>query len=101
MVTSVAFTALRGRVTQAAGEFVVSVLLVGLAGIVLSNPAGYLSGAYDTMGRLSTITLAAGTGAPPPTDQTATDTVDAPTPAPVNPVFAAAPHNITTWGVPA
>jgi len=38
MVTYVAFTALRGRVTHAAGEFVVSVLLVGLAGIVLSNP---------------------------------------------------------------
>ncbi len=101
MVTWVAFTALRGRVTQAAGEFVVSVLLVGLAGIVLSNPAGYLSGAYDTMGRLSTITLAAGTGAPPPTDQTATDTVVAPIQAQIHAVFVEEPYNIINWGVPA
>ncbi len=100
MVTYVAFTALRGRVTHAAGEFVTSVLLVGLAGILLSNPAGYLGGVYDTMGRLSTITLAAGTGAPPPTDATGTDAVVAPIQAELHAAFVEEPYNIINWGVP-
>src|SRR3546814_20626587 len=53
------------------------------------------------MGRLSTITLAAGTGAPPPTDQTATDTVVAPIQAQVHAVFVEEPYNIINWGAPA
>lgn len=52
-----AWHALRGRVTMAAGEIALSVLAAGLFGLIAANPAGYLQGALDTTGRLSSAVL--------------------------------------------
>ena len=64
-----AITALRGRLTMAAGELLTSIVAAGLAGVVLANPAGYLQGTFDTMGKLSGALLATGTGQPPPDER--------------------------------
>lgn len=98
MVAWVAITALRGRVTHAAGEFVVSVLLAGLAGIMLASPAGYLNGTFDTMSRLSTATLAAGTGHPIPDTATDAGAVVAPIQTQLHGAFVEDPYDVLNWG---
>lgn len=98
MMAWVAFTALRGRVTHAAGEFVASVLLAGLAGIMLANPAGYLNGTFDTMSGLSTATLAAGTGHPIPDTTTDSGAVVAPIQAQLHGAFVEDPYDVLNWG---
>lgn len=98
MMAWVAVTALRGRVTHAAGEFVLSVVMVGLAGIMLANPAGYLNGTFDTMSRLSTATLAAGTGHPLPDSATDSGAVVAPIQAQLHGAFVEDPYDVLNWG---
>lgn len=98
MVAWVGITALRGRTTHAAGEFVVSVLMVGMAGLLLANPAGYLQGTYETMNRLSTVTLAAGTGTTPPAGTNGSDEVVAPIQAQLHRSFVEEPYNVINWG---
>ena len=98
MVVWVALTALRGRVTHAAGEFVTSALLAGLAGLMLANPGGYLNGTFDTMSRLSTITLASGTGHEPPTTSAESGLVVAPIQAELHHAFVEEPYDVLDWG---
>lgn len=98
MVAWVALTALRGRTTHAAGEFVTSAILAGLAGIMLANPAGYLAGTFDTMSRLSTITLASGTGHAPPESPDESGLVVAPIQAELHHAFVEDPYDVLNWG---
>ncbi|MDE0802936.1 MAG: type IV secretion system protein [Acidimicrobiales bacterium] len=98
MVAWVALTALRGRVTHAAGEFITSALLAGLAGIMLANPAGYLTGTFDTMSRLSTVTLASGTGHAPPSTPDESGMVVAPIQAELHHSFVEDPYDVLNWG---
>lgn len=101
MVAWVAFTALRGRVTHAAGEFLASALLAGIAGLMLTNPGGYLNGTFDTMSRLSTITLASGTGHEPPTTPEESGVVVAPIQAELHHAFVEEPYDVLNWGTTA
>jgi hypothetical protein len=98
MMAWVAFTALRGRVAHAAGEFVTSVLLAGLAAMMLANPAAYLNATFDTMSRLSTATLAAGTGHPIPDTTTDSGAVVAPIQAQLHGAFVEDPYDVLNWG---
>lgn len=93
-------TALRGRLTMAAGELVVSVVIAGLAGLLLANPAGYMDGTFDTIGRASAALLATGTGQPPPADGVAADGVLAPLQAQIHRSFVEDPYVYLNWGGP-
>jgi hypothetical protein len=95
-----AITALRGRLTMAAGELIISVLAAGLAAVILANPAGYLHGTFDTMGRLSGALLATGTGAPPPEDGLDADTVMRPLQTQIHAAFVEQPYDYLDWGGP-
>ena len=59
-----AFNILRNRAGTAAGELLMSFVMVALAALLLGNLDGYLGGAWDTMDRGSNLVLAAGQDRP-------------------------------------
>src|SRR5690606_13302273 len=93
-----AITALRGKLTMAAGELIVSIIAAGLAAVILANPAGYLDGAFDTTARVSGALLATGTGQPPPEDPAAAHAVLAPLQAQIHAAFVEGPYDYLNWG---
>jgi hypothetical protein len=95
-----AATALRGRVTAAAGELGVSFVVAVLAGVFMANPAGYLHGLFDTMGSISGALFATASGQPPPEDGTDADAVLAPLRAEIHGAFVEAPYDYLNWGGP-
>lgn len=95
-----AIAALRGKLTMAAGELVISVVAAGLAALVLANPAGYLHGTFDTMGKLSGALLATGTGQPPPENGVDAHTVMRPLQAQIHAAFVEEPYDYLDWGGP-
>jgi hypothetical protein len=95
-----AVAALRGRLTMAAGELVISVLAAGIAAVILANPAGYLHGTFDTMGKLSGALLATGTGEPPPATGADADAVMQPLQAQIHAAFVEEPYDYLNWGGP-
>lgn len=95
-----AITALRGKLTMAFGELLISVVAAGLAAVVLANPAGYLHGTFDTMGKLSGALLATGTGQPPPENGADADTVMRPLQAQIHAAFVEQPYDYLDWGGP-
>lgn len=92
--------ALRGKLTMAAGELATSVVAAGLAAAILANPAGYLGGAFDTMGRLSAAVLATGTGQPPPANGVDAEAVMRPLQAQIHSAFVEQPYDYLAWGGP-
>jgi hypothetical protein len=94
------FAALKGKLTMAAGELVVSVVLAVLAGVFLANPAGYLQGLFDTMGSTSGALFATASGEPPPEDGVDADAVLAPLQAEIHSAFVEQPYDILDWGAP-
>src|SRR5581483_11266215 len=99
-VACAAVAALRGKLTMAAGELITSVVAAGLAGLILANPAGYLHGTFDTMGKLSGALLATGTGQPPPADSADAHAVMAPLQAQIHAAFVEEPYDYLDWGGP-
>lgn len=95
-----AVAALRGRVTMAAGELVISIVAAAAAGVVLANPAGYLAGTFDTVGTLSGAVLATGTGHPPPGDGDQAGAVLRPLQARIHAAFVEQPYDHLAWGGP-
>jgi hypothetical protein len=95
-----AITALRGRLTMAAGELVLSIIAAALAGVILANPTGYLHGTFDTMGKLSGALLATGTGEPPPEDGIDADAIMRPLQAQIHAAFVEEPYDHLNWGGP-
>lgn len=95
-----AITALRGKLTMAFGELLISVIAAGLAAVVLANPAGYLHGTFDTMGKLSGALLATGTGQPPPESGSDAATVMRPLQAQIHAAFVEQPYDYLDWGGP-
>ena len=95
-----AIAALRGKLTMAAGELIISVVAAGLAALVLANPAGYLHGTFDTMGKLSGALLATGTGQPPPQNGPDAQTVMRPLQAQIHAAFVEEPYDYLDWGGP-
>jgi hypothetical protein len=93
-----AIAGLRGRLTLAAGELATSIVLAGLAGILLANPAGYLHGAFDTMSSLSGALLSTGTGQPPPSDTADAQALLAPLQAELHKAFVEDPYDYLDWG---
>lgn len=89
---------LRGRLALAGGEFLASVIMAGLAGMLLANPSGYLHGAFDTMGMVSGALLSTGTGQPPPDDALDADAVLAPLQAQLHDAFVGDPYDHLDWG---
>ena len=95
-----AITALRGKLTMAFGELVTSFIAAGLAAVILANPAGYLHGTFDTMGKLSGALLATGTGQPPPDNGVDADEVMRPLQAQIHAAFVEEPYDYLDWGGP-
>jgi hypothetical protein len=95
-----AIAALRGKLTMAAGELLTSLVAAGLAGMILANPAGYLHGTFDTMGKLSGALLATGTGQPPPADGANAQAVMRPLQAQIHAAFVEEPYDYLDWGGP-
>ncbi|HLM64755.1 MAG TPA: hypothetical protein VK306_10695 [Acidimicrobiales bacterium] len=89
---------LRGRFAMAGGEFAASIVMAGLAGILLANPAGYMQGAFDTMGTISGALLSTGTGQPPPDDALDADAVLQPLQAHLHRAFVEDPYDHLNWG---
>jgi hypothetical protein len=89
---------LRGRLAMAGGELAASIVMAGLAGILLANPAGYLHGAFDTMGTISGALLSTGTGQPPPDDALDADAVLEPMQAQLHRAFVEDPYDHLNWG---
>lgn len=97
-VAWVGMAMLRGRVAMAGGELAMSILLAGFAAILLANPAGYLQGAFDTMGTVSGAVLSTGTGQPPPDDALDADAVLAPLQGQLHRAFVEDPYDHLNWG---
>jgi hypothetical protein len=95
-----AITALRGKLAMAAGELIISVIAAGLAAAILANPAGYLHGTFDTMGKLSGALLATGTGEAPPSDAADAQAVMRPLQAEIHAAFVEEPYDYLDWGGP-
>ncbi|HUP86844.1 MAG TPA: type IV secretion system protein [Acidimicrobiales bacterium] len=95
-----AIAALRGKLAMAAGELAISVVAAGLAAAILANPAGYLVGTFDTMGRLSGAVLATGTGQPPPQNGVDAEAVMRPLQAQIHSAFVEQPYDYLDWGGP-
>ncbi len=93
-----ALSAMRGRLTMAAGELLTSVLLALVAGLLLANPSGYLRGTFETMGMVSGALLATGTGQPPPDNGVDADAVLRPLQAEVHGAFVEDPYDYLNWG---
>ncbi len=93
-----ALAAMRGRLAMAAGELLTSVVLAILAGVLLSNPAGYLEGTFETMGTVSGALLATGTGEAPPHDGMEADAVLDPLQAQIHRAFVEDPYDYLDWG---
>jgi hypothetical protein len=91
-----ALQAMRGRVAMAGGELLVSIVIASLSAFVLTNPAGYLAGVFETMHGASTAVLAAGTGQPVADDH---DTaVLHPVQAEIHRAFVEEPYDYLDWG---
>ena len=95
-----AATALRGRLTMAAGELVVSFVIAILAGVFMGNPGGYLQGMFDTMGSVSGALFATASGQPPPQDGMDAAVVLAPLQAEIHSAFIEQPYDFLSWGGP-
>lgn len=95
-----AITGLRGRLTMAAGELLTSIVLAGLAGLLLANLGGYLRGTFETMSTVSGALLATGTGEPPPDDPLASAAVLDPLQAQLHAAFVEQPYDLINWGTP-
>jgi hypothetical protein len=94
------FATLRGKITMAAGELVMSFVCAVLAGIFLANPAGYLQGLFDTMGSTSGAIFATANGDAPPENGVDADAVLAPLQAQIHSAFVEQPYDILNWGAP-
>ncbi|HEX6236590.1 MAG TPA: type IV secretion system protein, partial [Acidimicrobiales bacterium] len=94
------FAALKGKITMAAGELVMSFVLAILAGVFLANPAGYLQGLFDTMGSTSGALFATASGEPPPENGIDADAVLAPLQGEIHSAFVEEPYDILNWGAP-
>lgn len=94
------FAALKGKITTAAGELVMSFVLAILAGVFLANPAGYLQGLFDTMGSTSGALFATASGEPPPENGIDADAVLAPLQGEIHSAFVEEPYDILNWGAP-
>jgi hypothetical protein len=94
------FAALKGKITMAAGELVLSFVCAVLAGIFLANPAGYLQGLFDTMGSTSGAIFATANGDAPPENGVDADAVLAPLQAQIHSAFVEQPYDILNWGAP-
>jgi hypothetical protein len=94
------FAALKGTITMAAGELVMSFVLAILAGVFLANPAGYLQGLFDTMGSTSGALFATASGEPPPENGIDADAVLAPLQGEIHSAFVEEPYDILNWGAP-
>lgn len=93
-----ALSAMRGKLTMAAGELLTSVVLAIVAGLLLANPAGYLRGTFETMGMVSGALLSTGTGQPPPEDGVDADAVLQPLQSEVHRAFVEDPYDYLNWG---
>jgi uncharacterized membrane protein YgcG len=89
---------LKGKLSLAGGELAASVVMAALAAILLANPAGYLNGAFDTMGTVSGALLSTGTGQPPPDDALDADGVLQPLQAHMHRAFVEDPYDHLNWG---
>ena len=94
------FAALRGKLTMAAGELLMSLVFAVLAGIFLANPGGYLQGLFDTMGSTSGAIFATANGDAPPANGHAADSVLHPLQAQIHSAFVEQPYDILNWGAP-
>jgi hypothetical protein len=93
-----AATALRGRITAAAGELGVSFVAAVLGAVFMANPAGYLQGMFDTMGGVSGALFATASGHPPPDNGPDADNVLAPLQAEIHAAFVEQPYDYLNWG---
>ncbi|HEX6570207.1 MAG TPA: type IV secretion system protein, partial [Acidimicrobiales bacterium] len=59
------FNALRGKLSMAAGEIVVSIVLVGLSTVLIANRDDYMTATWDLMDKASAALLVAGQGKDP------------------------------------
>jgi hypothetical protein len=95
-----AITGLRGRLTTAGGELALSIVLTGLAGLLLANPTGYLNGAFDTTTTLSGALLSTANGQPAPHNPGDARAVLAPLEAQIHKTFVEDPYDYLDWGGP-
>jgi hypothetical protein len=95
-----AATALRGRITAAAGELGVSFVVAMLAGVFMANPAGYLHGMFNTVGSISGALFATASGHPPPDNGIDAEIVLAPLQAEIHGAFVEQPYDYLNWGGP-
>lgn len=91
---------LRGRLRMAAGELALTALVAVFGGFVLADPAGYLGGAFDVMGRASGSFLVLGTGAEAPDGPGSAEAALRPLNAHLHAAFIEQPHDYIDWGGP-
>ncbi|MFP3899528.1 MAG: hypothetical protein ACLFXM_01655 [Acidimicrobiia bacterium] len=98
----VGFVALRGKLAMAGGELVVSIVLVGLSGVLMLNRADYMASTWNLMDQAETALFAIGQGRDPATaerDETVTPAVEQ-VQAQIHEVFVEAPYEYLNWGGP-
>jgi hypothetical protein len=100
LMSYVAFQVWRGRAMNAAGEFVVSVIALGIAMIIGANPGGYLDGAETTLTQIAGTTLAVSRGEAPTGDPDQIQLIVDPLRGELHDVLIEEPYEIINWGGP-
>ena len=98
VVTWAGFTMLRGRISVAGGELVLSVLLAAVAAVFVANLAGYRAGAFHTLTRLSDAVLSVGDSGELPDTPRATDEVLGDHLRSLHIAFVEEPYDHLNWG---
>lgn len=105
----VAITSLRGKTAHAFGELVVSLVMIVVFGLLTSNMTGYMNGAFDTTGALSSQILSAALdddpnppGVPIPGESqnptAATNSAVDPIRETLHETFVEVPYDLLNWG---
>jgi hypothetical protein len=94
------FNALRGKLSMAAGEIAVSILLVGLSTVLMANRATYMESTWDLMDKSSSALLVAGQGKNPATNDEGIAPAVADVQKQIHGVFVEQPYDYLNWGHP-
>ena len=94
------FNALRGKLSMAAGEIIVSIVLLGMSTVLMANRAAYMESTWDLMDQSSSALLVAGQGKNPATEDEGVETAVADVQKQIHGVFIEQPYDYLNWGHP-
>lgn len=100
LMSYVAFQVWRGRAMNAAGEFFLSVIALGVSLIISANPGGYLDGAERTLQQVSSTTIAVSRGEAPSNDPNAGSQFVGQMQTQLHLALIEQPYEIINWGGP-